>query len=470
MFRKRILAGAIGAILLVGFLSSCSGGSNPAINFFNKIVGRNSQGGGTPQPGSGFVSGFGGASETSLPVRVEPAVRKTISEYIMTNATLEAERQIDVLAKVSGLISQILVEEGDKVSAGDILARLDQRDVQLEVKQAEARFENDRRIFEQTSELMKRNAVSKEEYERQKYQLEVSRVQLEAAKIKLEHTEIRSPIDGIITDRYIDLGDTVGSGQKAFSVGDFDPLLAKIHIPEREIGKVKVGQSVNITAESAPGEEFEGVVSRISPIVDPGSGTIKMTVEISRSKNILKPGMFVSVRLPTETHPNALVVPKKALVLEREQEVVFVVKGGVARRTPVKLGFSDGNFVEVLGGVEEGDNIITVGQEGLRDGASVRPVGEVVAGERAPAQPEAASPSGGPRVGGSGPSGGGFDMSQLPPERRKALEDRMLGNPQVKSEYEKRLKADPELATDPQKRAEFFAEMMSKLGGGGGGR
>jgi RND family efflux transporter MFP subunit len=351
------------------------------------------------------------------------------------------------------------------------------------------------KAFKLSEEMLKNGAVSQEEYNAKKYQLDTSDLQLDAAKIKLDNTEIKSPIDGIVTGRHIHVGDTVRSTQAVFSVGDFEPLFARIHVPEKEIERIRIGQEARVSVESASDQEFKGVVKMISPIVDAQTGTIKITIQIDEGRGILKPGMFATVYIATQTHPSALVISKKALVLEREEEVVFTVEEGVARRVPVKTGFDDSNRVEILSGLKEGDRVITVGQDGLRDGASVRAVGEVAVAERAapevrgaggdrPSGPPAGgrpdSPAGGrqvsesrqPSEGGgqggfrAGSSGGGFNLSQLPPDRRKALEERMLGNPQIKDEYEKKLKEDPGLATDPEKRAKFFGEMMARFRGG----
>ena len=419
--------------MLTGLLSSC--------------------GGARAQPDDPAFHGKQERVESSFPVIAVPVVRKTISEHIVADATLEAEKLIEVPAKSSGQVTGVFAEVGQRVAVGELLGRLGQREVLLEVKEAELNAENYANTFERTSELMKTTLVSKEEYDRQKYQLEVAGVKLQQARIKLENTEIRSPIDGIITARWIDVGATVSSNQKLFCVGDFDPLFAFIHIPERDISRLKINQGVTLSSESIPDEEFKGFIKRINPVVDSESGTIKVAVQVSAPAGRLKPGMFVTLQAPTETHPDVLVIPKKALVLEREQELVFVMKDGAARRTPLSLGLSDQDLVEVTSGLKEGDLVITVGQETLRDGSRVRPAQSGAYSE------SAAAP------GGSGDESDDRPMEsgRLSPEELKQLEERLLNNPQVKAEYEKRLKVDPELSTNPRKRAQFFKEQAERL-------
>ena len=497
--RKRLWFILIPLIVLVGgvvvFASTTEVGRSGVKNLLARLPGGDSQGGGAQASrggrgnfGGGFSGGFGGGDfGAALPVRVEEVKRESISQFILNNTTIDPEKQVDVLSQASGLVQEVLVEEGDRVSAGDVLVRLDRREVLLEVESARLRVENAQKASDLSEQMFKNSIVSEEEYDAKKYQLDTARVQLEVAQIKLENTQIKSPIDGVVTDRYINQGDNVRNAQNVFSVGDFQPLFARIHVPEREIGKIRSGQEALISVESAPDRQFKGVVKRVSPVVDSQSGTVKVTIQIDRSEGVLRPGMFSSVFIATQTHPNALVIPKKALLLERDEEIVFAMEGESARRIPIKTGFSDSDRVEVVSGLNEGDMIITVGQDGLRDGAGVRLVGEVAArsegaasevsarGSERPSAPaadgrqagggERPQARGGQQSGGSG-RGGGFDLSQMPPERRKAMEERLLGNPQVKQEYEKKLKEDPELATDPEKRAKFFGEMIARFRGG----
>jgi len=382
-----------------------------------------------------------GQSNTAFPVKGSPVVKRGISEYLITNTTVEAERIIDVVAEASGTLVQVYVEEGEWVSTGTVLARSDQKEIKLELKEATLELDEKQRSFERTTELRKNNIVSEEDYQTQKYQLELAKIRLEQAKLKLDNTEILAPIDGVVTHRLISTGDSFSSNQKLFTIGDFNPLLATIHIPEKELSKVKIGQRVTIQAESAQEQEFKGIVRRISPIVDAASGTVKITIEISPPAALLRPGMFITVFLAVATHENALIIPKKALVLEKEQEVVFVAREGKAVRTPVSLGFSDSDSVEVTSGLAMGDTVIVVGQEGIQDGSTIR----LVSGE-----------------GEGGRRDGGFDIAQMPPERRKRLEKRLLGNPKIKEEYERRIKTDPDLDKNDDKRISFFKEMMDK--------
>ena len=153
---------------------------------------------------------------------------------------------------------------------------------------------------------------------------------------------------------------------------DYDLLLARIYIPEKEIGKIKPGQKAKIEVEAFPNKSFAGIVKMINPVIDPTSGTVKVTIEIQKADTGLLPGMFASVYVLTDLHENAITIPKKALILESEIDRIYIFDNGEARLRDVSVGFSDGGRIEILAGVKSGETVITVGQEGLRDGAKVR--------------------------------------------------------------------------------------------------
>ena len=325
--------------------------------------------------------GRGGGA--AAPVKVETVKQGDISAYILKNTTLEAERWVDVRARRAGQVISLLKEEGDPVREGTVMARLDADAAQISVAQRDVAYLEAKQRYEREDALFQRNLGSKQSYENAKTQFESAKAQLEQAKLDLSYTTIRSPIEGIMTLRNIEVGNMVTNNQVVASVAKFDPLLARIQVTEKDFGKITVGQTARITVEAAPEKEFTGTVKMISPVVDPESGTVKVTVEIPRTdKSLLRPGMFASVYIITETRRNTLVIPKKALVLEGEGNQVFTFETdpetgrGQAQRKRIEIGFTDSDRLEILNGLSQGEQVITVGQEGLRPGSPVRLVGE----------------------------------------------------------------------------------------------
>jgi len=297
------------------------------------------------QAGRGGRGGRNRQAAAGIPVKVEPAIRAEISKSVLKNTTLEADRWVEVRARRQGQVVRIVNEEGDPVRKGKLIAELDSDDARLQVTQMDVAYMDAKRNFNRVEKIFKRNLVSEEQFESAKTVMDRASAQLDQAKLNLSYTRVVAPISGIVTERRVEIGNVVTNNQVIFAVANFDPLLARIRVPEKEIGRIAVGQEARISVESEEEKPFTGRVKMISPVVDPESGTIKVTVEIPGSNSILRPGMFASVHIITETRSRAIVIPKKALVLEGEGNQVFVFDrsegGGKARRTHVEIGFSD---------------------------------------------------------------------------------------------------------------------------------
>ena len=311
-----------------------------------------------------------------MPVRTRAVERGEIVAYISTFERLEAERWVDVVARTAGMATNLHVEEGDRVKAGDILLQLDKDQLALRLKQAEVAFEQAGATFKRTKTLFERGLVSNEEYDGAKHQFQNSEVSLEEAQLNLTYADIRAPIPGVVMQRSVEVGDMVQNNQQVLAIADLDPLLVRIRIPEKRMHQVRPGQEARLLIDALPQHSFAGKVRMINPGVDPQSGTVKVTLEVPPGQGTLKPGMFAQVQIITERHEQALLIPKKALILETDEDDVFVLVDDKAERRRVELGFAEGDRVEVLNGLSDGDQVITVGQEGLKDGAAVRQVGQ----------------------------------------------------------------------------------------------
>ena len=479
--RRRVGTGLALAVLLA--LAASLGGCGMVNNLLGRSGGQTSGSGGAP--GGGF-GGFGGQA-AGLPVVTAEVVRETVSSFLVATTTLTAERSIDVVARAGGAVVEVLAQEGDAVREGQLLAQLDPSDARLSLAEAQAHYDNIQREYTRTTELAKHGGVTDQELENQRYQIELRTIALERSRQQLADTEIRSPLTGIVGERMVEPGATISANSRLFHVLDPDPLLAVIHIPDSGRRSLEAGQEVRILA--ADEVQAAGVITRVSPLVDAASGTVKVTVELDSAgvaAGVLVPGTFVTVQVPTETRPNALVVPKRAVLLERDQRIVYRVEEGVAVRTPVAVGLSAQDLVEITSGLVAGAVVVTVGQESLRDGAPVRAAGEPLpeGAEYAAADGESSASASAPAAaddggqggaaGAGGGAGGGFSLAQIPAERRQVLVQRLLENAEVKQAYEAKLKEDPSLEQDEEKRLAFLQQQLDAIGGpralfGGGG-
>lgn len=277
-------------------------------------------------------------SVPAVPVEITRVKRKDMDIFLLTNCTLEAERQIDIFSKTGGEVEQILIEEGEGVQAEGLLAELDKKEAILSLNEAGVKLANTRLIYERSIKTYNDKIISKEEFEGYKLNYETAQVEHEKKKLELDYYTIRSPIQGVVVGRHIDIGDNVKKEQILFTVANFDRIYAKVYVPEKYLNKIKEGQTAYVTVESIPDLRFEGTVRLINPVVESKSGTIKVTVEITDKRiALLRPGMFVSVHIIIDQHPDALIIPKKALIMDSITDEVFVVKYLIKTALPEEI-------------------------------------------------------------------------------------------------------------------------------------
>lgn len=330
-----------------------------------------------PAAGGGPGGRGGGKPEAALPVKTEPVVRGEVTSYVETHARLEAERWVEVVSRVQGLAARLQIEEGDRVREGQILLNLEKKELQLQLEQAKVAAHQARAMYDRSKALQERRMVSQQEYETARNQLENAEVALREVQLRLEYADIRAPFDGVVMQRGVEQGELVRTNQVLFAIADIEPLQVRIRVPEKRMSQVQVGQEARITVDPVPDRVFPATVRMISPGVDPATGTVKVTLAVP-SGGVLRPGMFSTVRIITDSRADALVISKKALLLETDEDDVFAVREGKAERVRIELGYTDGDRVQVVSGLFEGDEVITVGHEGLKEKAAVRIVGAAV--------------------------------------------------------------------------------------------
>lgn len=331
---------------------------------------------GTGSPSTASASDDAEEETPPVPVEVSRAVRGDVFAVYTGTASLESDEEALVVAKVGGEVEKIFFEEGDTVREGQVMARLDGDRLRLEMEQARANLQKLEQEYERNVELHERKLVSAGAFENIKYDLESQRAAYDLARLELDYTEIKAPISGIVSERFIKVGNTIAIGDPVFNITDLDPLLAYLFVPEREFRKLRSGQPAEVTLDAIPGERFEAQILRISPVVDPQTGTFKVTLAVKDQADRLKPGMFGRFRIVYDARENAVLVPRVAVVDDEESQAVFVVEDGQARQRDVRVGYSRGDKVEIVEGLDGGERVVTIGQTGLAEGARVEVVGD----------------------------------------------------------------------------------------------
>lgn len=309
--------------------------------------------------------------QAAVPVEVAAAYNGPVSAFYTGTTTLEAERDAEVVAKVGGVVRELFVEAGQHVEAGQIMAKLDDDRLSLEVARAEANVAKLEQEYRRNKQLHEAQLVSAEAYQRLAFELDVMRAELGLAKLQLAYTEIRAPFDGIVASRYIKVGNMIEQNAPVFRVTTFEPLIARLHVPERELNKLDVGQTAALRVDALPGLAFEGVVDRVSPVVDANTGTFAVFVALEDTIGKLKPGMFGRLDIVYDVRSEAVLVPRAAVVIEDAKSAVFVIRDGHAQRQAVTTGYANNGSVEIIEGIQPGDQVVTVGQNSLKDGAPV---------------------------------------------------------------------------------------------------
>lgn len=319
------------------------------------------------QPGAA-----GANAQPPVPVAVAPVRQGAIASYYNATATLEAEKQAQVLARAAGVVRSLAVEEGDFVREGQVLLQIDNDEYQLRFDQAQARRENLEARFRRAEEMRAQELASSQDYETAKSELAAAKSDEGLAKLNLSYTSVRAPFAGKVTRRLVNPGQTASVGTPLFELADFEPLLARVHVPAKEFRRLVADQPVELSLDSVE-QRLQGRITLVSPVIDPQSGTIKVTIEIPSYPAGVRPGDFAEVRIVTDSHERALLVPRLAVISEKGEDVIYVAAAdSTAERRVVTLGFADDEAAEITAGVRPGEPVVVKGQRSLKHGARLK--------------------------------------------------------------------------------------------------
>jgi membrane fusion protein (multidrug efflux system) len=253
-----------------------------------------------------------------------------------------------------------------------VLARVETDRYRLEVEKAEAALKRLQTDYQRKKELFDRELVSADDFERVSAELQAQKAAFELAKLDLEHTSIRAPIAGYVSERLVRPGNLVKLHDPVFRITSYDPLLAVLHVPERELSVLHKGLEVAMSLDAWPGQAFAGEIIRISPVIDPGTGTFRVTAQVRDRGHMLKPGLFGRIEVLYDLRRDVPVIPRSAVITEDERNHVFVIgDDGNATRRNVQLGYERAGMIEVRDGVTAGERVVTAGKGSLSDGARV---------------------------------------------------------------------------------------------------
>lgn len=359
--------------------------------------------------GAGKKGGAGAAGRV-VSVGVAQARTGQVREEIVITGSLKPKEQVDVTTKITGRVEAIRVNIGDFVRRGDLIAELEDLELQQQVRRAEAtqsvvratleqrnaEMTNAKADLERARQLMEDGLISRQEYESKQTgfrvvqaQVQLTQAQGEQAlaefnelKIRLEQLKIYAPINGQIAQRYVDVGALVSPQSPVVRVVNLSTMVTMANVPEREIAKLRVGNRATVRVDAFGDDVFSGFVARVSPVLDAATRSALVEVEIPNRNNALKAEMFARLTLDLATMRDAVLIPRQALVYRGQQSGVFVLDGDRPRFREVEPGVSQGQDVEVTAHLSPGTTVVTQGVTMLSDGMRVQVVGGAEAKEK----------------------------------------------------------------------------------------
>ncbi len=378
--------------------------------------------------------------EPEVSVQTTPAEKKDISQIVTEEAVIFPLQQAIVAPKITSTIKQFLVQRGNRVKKGQLLAVLENADLsaaavasqgdfqqaeaayatsvgssipqqtqkaELDAASAKSAFEAQEKIYNSRKDLFQQGAIPRRELDSAEVALVAARSQNEqtqkqlsdlqrlgkeqalksaqgqklsaegkylGAKAQLSYSEIRSPIDGVVTDRPLYVGDLATANQPLLTVMNTSKLIAKGHLPQSEAEQLKAGNAAEIKVPGAE-EPIEGKVTLVSPALDPGSTTLEVWVEARKPNPALRPGITVQVEITAKTHKDVVVVPVAAVFKNPDGGGDYVLQAGTdhkAHLKPVHVGIRNADSAEILSGIKEGDPVITSGGYAVPDGTNIK--------------------------------------------------------------------------------------------------
>jgi RND family efflux transporter MFP subunit len=327
---------------------------------------------------SGGGAGGGMRRAPRIPVVEIAAVEVgTIARRVTVSGVVEPIRAVGINTQISGAILGVEALEGDLVRAGTVLARLDDRELRAQVASAEASHEMARANFQRSERLRERQVITAAEYDRDRSALAAAEAQLQQLRTRLEYTTIRAPITGMITEKRAEAGDIVGVQTRLFTLADVDTMVVRVQVSELDVVQLDPGDAVAVLLDAYPNRPLTGRIRRIFPAADPATRLVPVEIALRQDgERIARAGFLARVELALSARTGVLLVPASAVVGDASSSAVFIVQDGAALRRTVRTGLNSEGRVEILSGVAPGDPVIVAGNNGLRDGATVRVVGQ----------------------------------------------------------------------------------------------
>jgi membrane fusion protein, multidrug efflux system len=319
-------------------------------------------------------AGPGGASgAVAVPVVLAEVRQKPVSESLTLVGTLAANEAVEIKTETDGMVQEILFEEGQRVSKGQLLLRLDDTKLAATLAEADANLRLSTLTFERAKQLFDDKLVSKQEYDQASATFDRTRASVDLMKRQLKDARLTAPFAGTVGSRQISPGQVISKATLLTTLVDLDPVKVDFYVPERFLSQVQTGQRIEVTVAAYPGRKFGGDVYFVAPQLDEATRRAQMKSRIANPDGLLKPGMFANLELTLELRPNAIVIPEIGLMWDGDVARVFVAKADdTVELRKVELGVRSPGEVEITRGLQPGERVVTEGLQKVVPGGTVR--------------------------------------------------------------------------------------------------
>jgi len=309
-------------------------------------------------------------TNAAIAVRIDTAKVSSMDLRYTSNGTFEPKQEVTVGAETAGRVVKVLVDEGSRVSAGQTLAVIEGDKLNVNVANAQASYDNALSEMKRHESAFSTGGVTQQKLDEVRLKLESAKNSLRSAKLNAGDVTIKTSVSGIVNARKIEPGAYVSPGTAAFDIVNVSILKLRVNVDEKNVATLRVGQSVDVTASVYSDQRFTGKVTFIAPKSD-GSLNFPVEIEVNNALNQLRAGMYGTAIFGEGVASNTLIVPRNAFVGSVSDNKIFVLKNGKAVETTVKSGRNFGDYIEILGGLQNGDQVIVSGQINLFDQSPV---------------------------------------------------------------------------------------------------
>jgi RND family efflux transporter MFP subunit len=319
-------------------------------------------------------AGGGAAARPAVAVGVTPVTRRTLARHVTLTAPVEPIRRIGVNSQMTGTVLRVLVQEGDRLAAGALMAELDTREVVAQLERARATLTNAEAAFRRATEMHERQIITEAEYEQASAAFGTARSDVALWETRLGFGRIRAPAPGVVTAKVVEAGSAVTPNQRMFELADESLLVTRVQVSELDVVHLTGGERVSVLLDAYPDAPVPGRIRRIFPGADPQSRLVPVEIALGTPPAgvVVRPGFLARVRLDLDAIEAAMVVPNAALGESAEGAFVFTVEADTIVRRPVRIGLTAEGWLQIVSGLTEGERVVTSGHTNLRSGVRVR--------------------------------------------------------------------------------------------------